>query len=209
MKRNKLLTLLAAAAMVLGVQSVNASVKLKALSGSNFGANEGPAKLVDEQTNSKWGTWDGYYGNPVYVIMKASAAIAPKSYELISANDTYGDTGRSWSQWKIYGGNFASDADATIDAEGWVLIDNKENQSLSKGSESSPYAVNKKDISESIADGTYYTYFKIVVEAIEGGFANKYCQMDGFRFTNVKFAPQDVTFTCTAGKNFGQGEGID
>ena len=209
MKRNKLLTLLAAAAMMLGVQSANASVKLKALSGSNWGTNEGPAKLVDEQTNSKWGTWDGYYGNPVYVIMKSSAAIAPKSYELISANDTYNDTGRSWSQWKIYGGNFASDAEATIDAEGWVLIDNKENQSLSKGSESSPYAVNKKDISESIADGTYYTYFKIVVEAIEGGFANKYCQMDGFRFTNVKFAPQDVTFTCTAGKNFGQGEGID
>jgi len=215
MKRNKLLTLFAAAALLLGVQSANASVKLKALSGSNWGQKEGPAKLVDEQTNSKWGTWDGYYGNPVYAILKASAAIAPKSYELISANDTYNDTGRSWSQWKIYGGNFASDAEATIDAEGWVLIDNKENQSLNKGEaptdndKNKPYAVNKLNISESIADGTYYTYFKIVVEAIEGGFANKYCQMDGFRFTNVKFAPQDVTFTCTAGKNFGQGEGID
>ncbi|MBO7118986.1 MAG: discoidin domain-containing protein [Bacteroidaceae bacterium] len=182
----------------------NASVKLTALSGNNWDHDsESPKALLDEQTNSKWGTWDGYYGQPVYIIMEASAPIAPKSYELISANDTNGDTGRSWSQWKIYGGNFASAAEATIDAAGWTLIDNKQNQTLDKGQ----FAVNKLNISESIADGTYYSYFKIVVEGLEGGW-EKYCQMDGFRFTNVKFAPQDVTFTCTAGKNYGQNEGI-
>ena len=220
----KLLLTLFAAAMMLGVQNANASVKLTALSGSVGGdrnnnggnANEGPAALVDEQTNSKFGTWDGYYSQPVYIIMKSSAAIAPKSYELISANDTYNDTGRSWSQWKIYGGNFASDAEATIDAEGWVLIDSKENQTLDKGSaptdknKQAPFAVNKKDISETIASGTYYTYFKIVVEALEGGWS-KYCQMDGFRFTNVKFKPQDVTFTYSAGSGIGnrENEGMD
>ena len=216
--KKKLLSLFAAAFMLLGVQNASASVKLTALSGNNWNSgNEGPKALLDEQTNSKWGTWDGKSGDPVYIIMKSSAAIAPKSYELITANDTYNDTGRSWSQWKIYGGNFASDAEATLDATGWVMIDSKENQSLDKGSAATndkpqaPYAVNKKDISETIANGTYYTYFKIVVEANEGGFANKYCQMDGFRFTNVKFAPQDVTFTCTAGKNYqaSNGEGID
>ncbi len=211
----KLFTLFAAAIMLLGVQNANASVKLKALAGSVGGdrnnnggnANEGPSALIDEQTDTKFGTWDGYYGQPVYIIMEASAPIAPKSYELISANDTNGDTGRSWSQWEIYGGNFASAAEATIDAAGWTLIDNKQNQTLDKGK----FAVNKLNISESIADGTYYSYFKIVVKNVEGGLNAKYCQMDGFRFTNVKFAPQDVTFTCTAGKNYhaSNGEGID
>ena len=212
----KLLIMFAAAIMLLGVQNASASVKLKALAGSVGGdrngsnggnANEGPSALIDEQTDTKFGTWDGYYGQPVYIIMEASAPIAPKSYELISANDTNGDTGRSWSQWKIYGGNFASAAEATIDAAGWTLIDDKQSQSLDKGQ----FAVNKLNISESIADGTYYSYFKIVVENVEGGLNAKYCQMDGFRFTNVKFAPQDVTFTCTAGKNYhaSNGEGID
>ena len=189
----------------------NASVKLKALSGSNWGAGEGPAKLVDEQTNSKWGTWDGRDGNPVYIIMKASEAIAPKGYELISANDTYRNTGRSWKNWKIYAGNFSSDADATINATGWVLIDSKEDQSLNKGKEGEPYAVNKLNVSETIASGTYYTYFKIVVEALEGTWNDNYCQMDGFRFTNVKFKPQDVTFTYTNGNgnNGNSAEGMD
>ena len=202
------LMLLAAAMMLLGVQNANASVKLTALNGSNWGATngEGPQSLVDEQTNSKWGTWDGNSGNTVYIIMKSSAAIAPKSYELITANDTNGDPGRSWSQWKIYGGNFASDAEATIDATEWVLIDSNTGQTLDKGQ----YAVNKKDISETIASGTYYTYFKIVVEALEGGWS-KYCQMDGFRFTNVKFKPQDVTFSYTdgSGYNGNSSEGMD
>ncbi len=208
----KLLTLFALAMMMLGVQNANASVKLTALSGNNWShGSESPKALLDEQTNSKWGTWDGKDGNTVYIIMKSSAAIAPKSYELITANDTYKNTGRSWSQWKIYGGNFTSDAEATLNASGWVLIDDKSSQSLDKGTQASPYAVNKLNISETIASGTYYTYFKIVVEAVEGGFADNYCQMDGFRFTNVKFAPQDVTFTCTAGKNYhaSNGEGID
>lgn len=203
----KRLTLLATAMMLFGLQTVNAAVKLTALSGSGFGGNEGPAKLLDEQNESKWGTWDGYSSNPVYVVMKASASIAPKSYELVSANDTYSSPGRSWNAWKIYGANFASDAEATLDAEGWVLIDSKENQSLDKGDAADPYKVNKLNLSETIPANTYYTYFKLVVEGLEGGWGN-YCQMDGFRFTNVKFAPQDVTFTCTAGKNYGQGEGI-
>ena len=198
--------------MMLGVQNANASVKLTALDGNNWShGSESPKALLDEQTNSKWGTWDGKSGNPVYIIMKSSTAIAPKSYELITANDTYKNTGRSWSQWKIYGGNFTSDAEATLNASGWVMIDSKTGQSLEKGTEASPYAVNTKDISETIASGTYYTYFKIVVEAVEGGFADNYCQMDGFRFTNVKFKPQDVTFTYSAGSGNGnrENEGMD
>jgi len=212
MKVKKLLTLFAAAMMLLGAQNANASVKLTALDGSNRShASESPKALVDEQTNSKWGTWDGKSGNPVYVIMKASAAIAPKSYELISANDTYKNTGRSWKQWKIYGGNFASDAEATQDASGWVEIDSKASHSLSVGTESNPYAVNKLDISTTIPNGTYYSYFKIVVDSLAGNWNDDYCQMDGFRFTNVKFKPQDVTFTYTNGHGYNgnSAEGMD
>ena len=208
MKINKLFTLFAAALMLLSVQNANASVKLTALSGSHWeDASEGPKALVDEQTGTKWGTWDGNSGKTVYVVMKSSAAIAPKSYELIIANDTPSHTGRNWKNWKIYGGNFDSDAAATQDASGWVLIDEKADQTLT----TTAYDVNKLNISTTIPNGTYYSYFKIVVEALAGSWNADYCQMDGFRFTNVKFKPQDVTFTCTAGKNFdaANGEGIE
>ena len=177
MKRFKLLSLFAAALLWLGGQSANAFT-LTCLSGSNYGANEGCQKLFDGTENTKWGTWDGYDGKTVHTIFKAVLPIAPASYELVIANDTNGSPGRNWKKWKIYGGNFASDSEATKDAEGWAVIDEKDTE-LPTGQ------FEVVSLNLSAPDGNYYSYFKIVVEELRGGWG-EYCQMDEFRFVDFK-----------------------
>ena len=171
--------------ILFGVQSASAAIKLTALSGSGFGGGEGCQKLFDGTQNTKWGTWDGWYhtyeGNAEVpnVIFKASLPIAVADYELVIANDTKDNPGRNWKSWRIFGGNFASDADATLGAEGWVLIDEKVDQALT----TEPFAV--VPLSVSNPDGKFYSYFMIIIDAIcsENAF-DDYTQMDEFRFTN-------------------------
>ena len=201
----KLLTLFALAMMMLGVQNANAIV-YTALSGSNWNAGEGPAKLFDGTTNTKWGTHD----DDPYVVFKTSSPIKPSQYKLVIANDTYknGNNGRNWKNWKIYAGNFASESEATRNASGWVLIDNKQNQSLPTGTEQNPFAEQTLSISESVS--TEYSYFKIEIEALAGNW-NDYCQMDGFTFTTYTLPVGTVEFTCTAkqGNNGTASEGME
>ena len=47
---------------------------------------------------------------------------APYFYTLVTGNDTEGSPDRNWADWTIYAANFASDAEATRDAEGWTVI---------------------------------------------------------------------------------------
>ena len=171
--------------MLLCGQSANAAIKLTALSGSGFGEGEGCQKLVDETQDTKWGTWDGWYhtyeGNAELpnAIFKSSLPIAVADYELVIANDTNGSPGRNWKSWRIFAGNFESDADATLNAEGWVLIDEKVDQQLT----TDQFAV--VPLSVSNPDGKFYSYFMIIIDAIcsENAF-DDYTQMDEFRFTN-------------------------
>ena len=199
----KLLIMFAAAIMLLGVQNANAIV-YTALSGSNWNEGEGPAKLFDGTTNTKWGTHDD---NP-YVVFKTSSPIKPSQYKLVIANDTYKNTGRNWKNWKIYAGNFASEADAVRNASGWVMIDSKENQTLPTGTEQNPFEEQTLSISESVS--TEYSYFKIEIEALAGSW-NDYCQMDGFTFTAYTLPFGTVEFTCTAkqGNNSNASEGME
>ncbi len=205
MQMKKLLTLFALAMMMLGVQNANAIV-YTALSGSNWNAGEGPAKLFDGTTNTKWGTHD----DDPYVVFKTSSPIKPSEYKLVIANDTYksGNNGRNWKNWKIYAGNFASESEATRNASGWVLIDNKENQSLPTGTEQNPFAEQTLSISESVS--AEYSYFKIEIEALAGNW-NDYCQMDGFTFTAYTLPVGTVGFTCTAtqGNNDNASQGME
>ena len=175
MKRNKLLTLFAAVLMLFSVQSANAFT-LTCLSGSDFGGGEGCQKLFDGTQDTKWGTWDGWYGTNPWTVFKAALPIAPTTYELVIANDTNGSTGRNWKKWKIYGGNFASDDAATKDAEGWVVLDEKETELPTGQFEVVPLTL-------SAPDGVFYSYFKIVIEELRGGWG-EYCQMDEFRFAD-------------------------
>lgn len=189
----KPLIMFAAAMMLLGGQSANAIV-YTALSGSNWNAGEGPAKLFDGTTNTKWGTND----DDPYVVFKTSVPIKPTAYELVIANDTHSNTGRNWKNWKIYAGNFASEADAVRNASGWVMIDSKENQTLP----TAQFATESLSLSETVGD--FYSYFRIEIEALAGSW-NDYCQMDGFSFTTYTEAAYDDVINSA--KNFDTSNG--
>lgn len=189
MKRNKLLTWFATVLMLLCVQSANAFT-LTCLRGSGFGGGEGCQKLFDGTQDTKWGTWDGWYGNPVYAVAKATMPIAPATYSLRIANDTNESPGRNWKSWRIFGGNFASDADAVNDAEGWVLLDEKVNQEMT----TDQFAEVQFELSN--PDGKFYSYFMIVVDAIcSDPNWDDYTQMDEFWF-------RDFTVDTSAAKEY-------
>ncbi|MBO4841482.1 MAG: hypothetical protein J5524_10360 [Bacteroidaceae bacterium] len=81
--------------------------------------------LIDGNAkDTKWGTGTG---KDRYIIFKTDQPIRPTYYGLVTGWDTDSYKDRNWKNWKIWGANFNSDEEATKDAEGWVLIDNKEN----------------------------------------------------------------------------------
>lgn len=172
---------------MLGVQNANAFV-YTALSGSNWNADEGPAKLFDGMTNTKWGTHD----DEPYVVFKTSLPIKATSYKLVIAGDTHDFTGRNWKKWEIYAGNFSSEADATRDAAGWVLIDSKEETLSTAQFEEVPLTLSNADANN------FYNYYKIEVKELAGGW-NQYCQMDGFSFTDATYPLDKVDFTYKSG----------
>ena len=90
---------------------------LTALDGSSTGG-EGYDKLVDGNTNTKW----GFNGGSGYIIVKADEAVILKGYSLTTANDTANYSGRNWKNWNIYGANFASDRDASQNSNTWQLV---------------------------------------------------------------------------------------
>jgi len=172
----RVMTMLTLTLTMLCVQSANAFT-LTCLRGSGFGEDEGCQNLFDGTQDTKWGTYDGSYGNPVYAVAKATMPIAPTTYSLKIANDTNENTGRNWKSWRIFGGNFASDADAVYDAKGWVLIDQKVDQQMT----TDQFAEVKFDLSN--PDGKFYSYFMIVVDAIcNDPNWGEYTQMDEFWF---------------------------
>ena len=179
MKRNKFLTLFAAVLMLLSVQSVNA-MSFTLVTGSDPTGNEGCAALMDGAAGTKWGSWAGWYGNSVFAVFKAALPIAVADYELVIANDTPGSPGRNWKKWRVFGGNFSSDADATKDAEGWVLLDEKD-EDVPTGDENESYLVVPYTLSNATTDS--YAYFMIIVDELAGGWG-EYCQMGEFRFVN-------------------------
>ena len=111
-------------------------VPLTALDGMNAwnGSAEYYNKLVDMDTDSKWGSWFdpslevGYPDDPdqsaniMYIIVKAEKAVVPEFYFLVTGNDTGGNPGRNWDSWKIYGGNFENDADAVREGVFFIKI---------------------------------------------------------------------------------------
>ncbi len=81
--------------------------------------------LIDgDRDKTKWGTGTG---KDRYIIFKTDTPIRPTYYGLVTGWDTNSYPDRNWKNWKIWGANFASDDEATKDADGWVLIDNKQN----------------------------------------------------------------------------------
>ncbi len=92
--------------------------------GDGWGAKENWAKLIDGNLETKWGGPIRDGGN--YVIFRTLGPSNPFFYTLNTGGDTQSYPNRNWGSWQIYGANFAGDGDASADAEGWVLIDDKQ-----------------------------------------------------------------------------------
>ena len=150
--------------------------------------------LLDGHTDSQWG--DGFYGHLIdgialnetddegntinatkwggnasatgetYIIFRTLDKVNPFFYTLTTGNDTAGHPGRNWGTWYIYGANFEGDADATKDAEGWVLVDAKENIGQDRlhpvNAEPSYFGFSTETTEE-------YMYYKIVVTKAYSG----------------------------------------
>ena len=126
--------------MMMASQSAWAEyVKLTALSGTGGTGGEGYPSLVDAKPGTKMGhSFDP--SNPdraeAWIVVKAAKAVVPEWYFLITGGDTGSYPTRNWKKWNIYGGNFASDAEAVrgnVDdpaAGGWTLIDERDGEAL-------------------------------------------------------------------------------
>ncbi|MBR6032657.1 MAG: hypothetical protein IKP36_11985 [Bacteroidaceae bacterium] len=113
----------------------------------------------------KWGGQADFNGN-TYIIFRTLDKTNPFFYTLTTGNDTQAYYGRNWGTWYIYGANFEGDGDATKDAEGWVLIDAKENIGQDRlhpvNNQPSYFGFSTETTEE-------YTYYKVVVtKAYEG-----------------------------------------
>lgn len=148
---------------------------LMSLGGTETNSAEGPGSLFDKDSNTKWCTTNNA---TAYVIFTSDEPIAPTYYKLTTANDTGKNPGRNWKTWKIYGANFDSEEAVGRDAEGWVMIDEKNNI----GTDQLP-AANFTDayFNMSNPSSTAYKYFKIEVEALVNG---QTMQMADFEFGN-------------------------
>lgn len=114
----------------------------------------------------KWGGQADANGN-TYIIFRTLDKTNPFFYTLTTGNDTEDYGGRNWGTWYIYGANFEGDAAATKDAEGWVLIDAKENVGQDR-----LHPVNNQPSFFGFSTETTeeYIYYKVVVtKAYDGG----------------------------------------
>lgn len=147
--------------------------------------NEGPHRLLDSNPNSKWGCGDE--NMPTWLIFKSSSAVLPTYYRLITGGDCASYTGRNWSDWEIYGGNFASDEEATRDAEGWVLLDKKAGIGTDVLPDRNTYSVYLTP-SETITEA--YKYFRL--EVLETQNPSAFMQMSEFSWGNESTFKESV-----------------
>ena len=122
---------------------------------AGLSANEGPAKLIDGDTNTKWcSRWDDY--NVPYIIFKTSQPAKLTSYYMEHGNDTYAFPKRAWRGWTIYGANFVSDSEATEGSAAWTVVDNHSN---------CYYDIDTYSFSALTCER--YQYYKLVVDEME------------------------------------------
>ena len=218
---------LVAMAMMVTAQSVRAEyVKLTALSGTGGTGGEGYASLVDTKVSTKMGhSFDP--GNPeratAWIVVKAEKAVVPGYYFLYTGSDTGSYPDRNWKTWKIFGANFASDADAVrgdVDdpaASGWTLIDEQNGTPLP--------SENTKGVNIQFSEEptTAYQYYWIeILESVKG--SDIWLQMGEWGLgTTGEFqkylddlanqgtsTDEPVNYNIISGdRNDGSGEGLD
>ncbi len=144
-----------------------------------FGSNENHPKLVDDDETTKWaGTMPS---DGAFLIFKFLTPQQPALYSLLTGGDTGTYPGRNWDDWKIYGGNFNSNAEATRDAEGWVLLDDRTGMSdvrLPAQSSVLGYFGFNQGITEE------YKYFRVEISKAASGSA--------IQMTEMRFLDEDA-----------------
>jgi hypothetical protein len=163
-----------ALAMMMTAQSAWAEyVKLTALSGTGGTGGEGYASLVDANLETKMGhSFDPSNEDRAlaYIVVKAEKAVKPEWYFLVTGGDTGSYPTRNWKTWKIFGGNFESDAEAVRgdrndpESTGWTLLDYKEDEPL-------PQA-NTKEVNlqfDYTGDETFQYFWIEILESVQGG----------------------------------------
>ena len=137
----------------------------------NWGDGPG-SNLVDKKENTKWG--GNFQGtDPQYVIFRGKP-MQPFFYKLVTGNDTATNTGRNWKTWKVFGGNFASEAEATKDAEGWVVLDDREEVSEEYLPMKNFYPATF-DFNKGVSEA--YSYYKVEVYAPHSGSQQQMSEM--------------------------------
>ena len=102
-----------------------------------------------------------------YLIFRTPEPTNPFFYTLTTGDDTAVNTSRNWSTWYIYGANFECDGDATKDAEGWELIDVKENIGQDR---LHPVNCQPSYFGFSSETETEYTYYMVVISKAFKGY---------------------------------------
>ena len=137
----------------------------------NWGDGPG-SNLVDKKEGTKWG--GNFQGtDPQYVIFRGKP-MQPFFYKLVTGNDTATNTGRNWKTWKVFGGNFASEAEATKDAEGWVVLDDREDVSEEYLPMKNFYPATF-DFNKGVSEA--YSYYKVEVYAPHSGSQQQMSEM--------------------------------
>lgn len=127
--------------------------------------------VIDEETGeekqvkaTKWGG-NADEGGDTYIIFRTQDKTSPFFYTLTTGNDAQQYPSRNWGTWYIYAANFEGDGEATKDAEGWVLIDKKEDIGQDR-----LHAVNAQPsyFGFSEEQGEYLYYKVVVTKAYKG-----------------------------------------
>ncbi|MDY5976440.1 MAG: hypothetical protein SPI84_07400, partial [Anaerovoracaceae bacterium] len=146
---------------------------------------EGPGKLIDRDTGTKWCVTNF---SSAYIIFETSSAVNVSGYSITTGNDNFEYHGRNPRNWKLYGCN---DPSAGRNSASWIPIHSVTNDTVLKDENNKTYnfAFDKTE--------TAYQYYMLEITAIQSGdvmqmseFALTYC--DHKWGTSSSVAP-----TCT------------
>ena len=130
-----------------------------------FNDSESWGMLVDNDYATKWGCAINN-SNPPYIIFRTLEPVNPYFYTLNTGGDTETYPGRNWGTWRIYGGNFEGDIEASKSADGWVLVDEKVNVGQNR---LKPTNNTASYFGFSTETTVPYTYYKLELEKAYSG----------------------------------------
>ena len=145
-----LLLLLLVTSTTVWAENTYTSYTVTAGIGNTYGDGSNWAKLLENNTESKWCC---LLGSGIYVEFNTPDAIIPTGYILTTAEDTQTYPNRNPTAWVLYGKRNQGDA--------WTLLDSKTNYT-------SMPASNNTDVSFTFSNSQAYKYFRFEVSAVNG-----------------------------------------